>query len=200
MHCTRLISRPLQRNKIFLFFHRAPKSRKHASSCEKRTSSLDLEATRPSATTGTLELATLGNNMGLLVLVGAHAEVLDGLTGVLGTTENKGVAASGSTESKLIQSDGLTAGGDNAGAGGGSEAESRNRDIGERKETVVVGDGSDNNDGALLALLVDVGNNAREGHRRTVDLGHEETAENNLVEGSVGTACTGALVKSVRLR
>lgn len=127
--------------------------------------------------------------MGLLVLVRAHAKVLDGLTGVLGTTENQSVAASGSTESKLIQGDGLAAGGDNAGTGRGSEAESGNSDLGEGQQTVVVGDGANDNNGALLTLLVDVGNNAGERDRRTVDLGHEETAENNLVERSVGAAC-----------
>jgi hypothetical protein len=45
---------------------------------------LDLETTRPSASTSALELAALALDVGLLVGVGTHAEMLDGLTGVLG--------------------------------------------------------------------------------------------------------------------
>lgn len=44
---------------------------------------LYLETTRLSATTGTLEFAALGDGVGLLVLVRAHAKVFDSLTGVL---------------------------------------------------------------------------------------------------------------------
>lgn len=120
--------------------------------------------------------------------MGAETEVLDGLTAVLGTTEDQGVAASGGTESKLVQGDGLTTGGDNAGTGGSGEAESSDGHLGAGEEAVVVSDGTDNDDGALLALLVDVGNNAGQRDGGAVDLGHKESAEDNLVEGRVGTA------------
>lgn len=120
--------------------------------------------------------------------VGAKAEVPDGLTGVLGAAEDQGVAASGGTESKLVQSDGLTTGGEDAGAGSSGEAESRNRDLGDGQETVVVGDSADNDDGPLL-VLGNVGGNAGQRHRGTVDLGHKEAAEDDLVEGSVSAAC-----------
>ena len=122
-----------------------------------------------------------------LVGVGTEAEVLDGLTGVLGATEDQGVAAGGGTQSKLVQGDGLTAGGDDAGTGGGGESQGSDGDLGEGQQTVVVGDGADNNDGALLTLLVDVGNNAAQGDGRTVDLGHEQAAQDDLVEGRIGT-------------
>lgn len=121
------------------------------------------------------------------MLVRTEAEVLEGLTAVLGSTEDQGVAAGRSTESKLIQGDGLTTGSDNAGTGGGSEAEGGNGGLGEGQETVVIGDGADDDDGALL-LLADVGNNAGEGNGRAVDLGHEKSSENNLVEGGIGSA------------
>lgn len=49
--------------------------------------SLYLETTRPAATTGLLELAALGSDIRLLVLVGTEAEMLEGLTSVLGATE-----------------------------------------------------------------------------------------------------------------
>lgn len=153
---------------------------------------LDLEATRASATTSALELATLGLDEGFLVLVGTEAEVLDGLTAVLGSTEDQGVASGGGTESKLVQGDGLTTSSDNAGTGGGSEAEGGNGGLGEGQETVVIGDGADDDDGALL-LLAKVGNNAGEGNGRAVDLGHEKSSENNLVESGIGSASQEAV-------
>ncbi len=122
-----------------------------------------------------------------LALVGAEAEVLESLTAVLGATEDKGVATSRGTESKLIQSNGLTTSGDNARAGGSGEAESGNSHLGHGEQAVVISDGADNNHGALLALLVEVGNNAGQGDGRPVGLRHKKTAKHNLVEGGVGT-------------
>jgi len=149
---------------------------------------LDLETARPSATTSTLELAALGSDVRLLVLVGAKAEVLEGLTGVLGATEEEGVGASGLLESELVESDGLAAGGLDAGTGSGGEAEGRNVDLGDGQETVVIGDGADNNDGLLLVAVLEVGGNARERDGRAVDAAHEEAAQDDLVEGRVGAA------------
>jgi hypothetical protein len=123
-----------------------------------------------------------------LVLVGAKAEVPDGLTGVLGATEDQGVATGGGTESKLIQGDGLTTGSSNAGAGGGGESQGSDGHLGELEESVVIGDGADDDDGSLLTLLVDVGDNSGQGDGRAVDLGRKETSENNLVEGGVSSA------------
>lgn len=51
---------------------------------------LDLETARPPATTGALELAALGGDVRLLVLVGTEAEVLEGLAGVLGAAQQQG--------------------------------------------------------------------------------------------------------------
>jgi hypothetical protein len=124
-----------------------------------------------------------------LVLVGAESEVLDSLSAVLGSTEDQGVAASGSTESQLVEGDGLTTGSKNAGTGSGGEPKGGNGRLGERQETVVIGDGADNDDGALLALLVDVGNNAGQRDRGAVDLGHEQSSEDHLVESGIGSAC-----------
>lgn len=64
--------------------------------------------------------------MTCLVRVGAKAEVLDGLTGVLGATEEEGVGASWRAHGKLVNGEALTAGGQDAGAGSGSEAECGN--------------------------------------------------------------------------
>lgn len=121
------------------------------------------------------------------MLVGTHAEVLDGLTCVLGTTEDQGVGTGGGTEGKLVESDGLTAGSEDASAGGGGEAESSHGQLGDRQETVVIGHGADNHDGSLL-LLGSVGDQAAERNRGAVDLGHKEASENNLVEAGIGSA------------
>ena len=121
------------------------------------------------------------------MLVGTEAEVLDGLTGVLGATEQQGVGTSGLLKSKLVESQGLAAGSEDASTGGGGEAESSNADLGDGEQAVVIGDGADNNDGALVVLL-DLGGNARQGQRGAVDAGHEEAAQDNLVEAGVGTA------------
>lgn len=124
---------------------------------------LDLETTRPSATTGTLKLAALALDVGLLVGVGAHAEMLDGLTGVLGSTEEKGVGSSGGTGSDLVDGEALTAGLLNASTCGGSEAESSDGELGKLEETVVIGDSADDDNGlsfvGLGRVLVGSGGN-----------------------------------------
>lgn len=148
---------------------------------------LDLETARASSATSTLELATLGDNMRLLALVGAKAKVLNSLAAVLGATQDQSVAASGGAEGKLVKSDGLTTGSHNAGAGGSGEAESGDGHLGDGEQAVVISDGADNNDSALLALLVDVGNDPGQRDRGSVDLGHKKAPKNNLVEGRVGT-------------
>jgi hypothetical protein len=120
------------------------------------------------------------------VLVGAEAEVLDSLTSVLGTTEDQGVGASGGTEGKLVESDGLTAGSEDTGAGGGGESESGNGELGDRQETVVVGHGAHNYDDALL-LLGGVRDDAAQRDGGAVDLRRKEAAQHDLVEAGVGT-------------
>jgi hypothetical protein len=104
---------------------------------------LDLETTRPSASTSTLELAALALDIGLLVGVGTHAEMLDGLTRVLGSAEKKGVGSSGGAGGDLIDGKGLAAGCQDARASGGSEAHGCDGELGQLEQTVVVSDGSD---------------------------------------------------------
>lgn len=116
-----------------------------------------------------------------LVLVGAHAKVLDGFTGVLGTTEQEGVASGGSTQSKLVQCQALTTSGNNTSAGSGGEAQGGDGDLGDFEKAVVVGDGTDNDDGLVgLVIAGDLGLDARERNRRSVDAGHKKTTQNNL--------------------
>lgn len=123
------------------------------------------------------------------MLVGTESEVLDGLTGVLGSTEEEGVASGRGAEGKLIQGEDLAAGSQDARAGSGGEAEGSDAELGDGQETVVIGDGADDDDGLVVGLLGDVGDDSGEGHRGPVDAGHEEAAEDDLVEGRLGAAC-----------
>jgi hypothetical protein len=124
------------------------------SSCVVSVRCLHLETLGASATTGTLELATLGLDEGLLVGVGTEAEVLVGLTGSLGATDEDHVGASGGAEGELVEGDALTAGGDNAGTGGGSEAEGADGELGALSHADVVGDlGNGGHDLALVLLV-----------------------------------------------
>lgn len=124
------------------------------------------------------------------MLVGAVAKVLDSLTCVLRSTEEEGVTAGGGLERELVKGHGLAASGLDAGAGGGGEAEGRDVDLGDLEEAVVVGNGPDNDHGALLIIL-DVVRDAREGDRGAVDAGHEQAAEDDPVEVGIGAAWAG---------
>jgi hypothetical protein len=121
--------------------------------------------------------------------VGTEAEVLHGLTGVLRAAEEKGVGTGRSTESKLIQSQGLTTGLLNASASGSGETEGSNRQLGDVQKAVVIGDGTDNDDGLALVGLADVGDGAGERNRGAVNSGHEQATKNGLVEVGLGAAC-----------
>lgn len=123
-----------------------------------------------------------------LVGVGTEAEVLHGLAGVLGTTEEQGVGTGRGAEGKLIQSQGLTTGLLNAGASGSGETESGNRQLGNVQQAVVIGDGTDHDNGLALLSLANVGNSAGQGNRGAVDSGHEQATEDGLVEVGLGTA------------
>lgn len=159
-----------------IVFVNTSKIRRNAIPCQpppksqKFQFSLDLETSRASATTSALELAALGLDVGLLVLVGAHTEVLDSLTGVLWTADQQGVAASGGTQSQLVESQGLATGGENAAAGRSGESQSGDGHLGDLEKTVVVSNSADNDDSLALAVLVDLGLDAGEGDGRSVHL------------------------------
>lgn len=125
------------------------------------------------------------------MLVGTHAEVADGLTGVLGTTQQQGVGTSGLFEGQLIESLDGAAGSEDASAGGRGETQGSDVHLGDLEETDIVGDGADNDDRLLLVAVLEVGCDTRQGDGRAVDAGHEQSAQDNLVEARVGTACGG---------
>jgi hypothetical protein len=77
------------------------------------------------------------------VLVRTEAEVLDGLAGVLGSTEEDDVGASGRAEGQLVECEALTASLLDTGTSSGSEAESSDAHLRDLVETVVIGHGAD---------------------------------------------------------
>ena len=127
-------------------------------------------------------LATLGKSVWLLVLVRAHTEVLDSLTGVLLATEKDGVRAGRGTERKLVEREDLTASIKDALLRAASEAEGDDAQLRYGLQADVVRDGADNNDGfrlrigCALSLLDDFG----ERDRWAVNLGLEETLQDDL--------------------
>lgn len=124
----------------------------------------------------------------------AKAEVLHSLTGVLGTTEKQGVGTGGGTQSKLVHGENLATSLLNASASSGGNTQSSDGELGDDQEAVVIGDGTNNNDGLALVRLVDVGSDARDRNRGAVDARHEEAAENSLVEVGLRAAYRKSLI------
>jgi hypothetical protein len=91
-------------------------------------------------------LAALGESVGLLVLVGTHAEVLVGLTGSLDTAEQDSVGTGGGTDGELVEGNGLTASSDDALLGATSESEGGNGELGDLGQADVIGDSSNLDD------------------------------------------------------
>ena len=116
------------------------------------------------------------------MLVGAHAEVLDGLTGVPLAAEEDGVRTGGRTECELVESENLAASLQNTLLGGGGETKGSDRELGDLKQTNVIGDGADNDDdlGITLRSVLSLLHNARKGNGWAVDLGEEEAVEDGL--------------------
>lgn len=123
------------------------------------------------------------------MLVRTEAKVLDSLSGVLWASEEEGVGSGWGTESQLIKGQGLTTGSQNASTGSGCETKSSHGELRDGQQTVVVGDCADDNDGLVVGLLGGVANNAGDGDRGSVDAGHKKSAENDLVEGGLSSAC-----------
>ena len=141
-----------------------------------------LETPRPSATTGTLELPPFRLDVWLLVLVGTHAEVLDGLARVPLAAEQDRVRAGGRAHGELVKGEDLATGLEDALLGGGGETEGGDRQLGDLKQTDVVGDGAngDNDLGVTVGRIRSLLDNAGKGNGGAVGLGEEETVEDGL--------------------
>jgi len=150
---------------------------------------LDLEATGLSPSTSTLEFASLRDGVGLLVLVGAHAKVLDGFPRSPLALQQDGVGTSRGPQCELVEGDGLSTGGNDAFLRGTSEPESSDNEFWNNRETDVVSHGSDNDDNFVSSTTaLDFLSDAGKGEGGSVDLGEEEAAEDDLVEFGVSTA------------
>jgi len=93
----------------------------------------------------------------------------------------------------LIESQNLSSSSENAGASRSGEAKSGDAELRDGQETVVIGDSANNDNGLVVGLLGGVRNNSGDGDRGSVDAGHEKSAENDLVEGGVGSASQEAI-------
>lgn len=157
---------------------------------------LHLEASRSSSTSTSLKLSSNRLDSGSLTLVRTHAEVSDSLSRVSRTSQDQSVLTLGGSSSKLIQSDGLTTSLQDLSLSTGSESESGNSSLGELKDSVVVSDSANNNNGLVSStLLAKSSRNSRNRHRGSVNLGEEKLLENDLVERRVGSSSQ----KSVQL-
>lgn len=109
--------------------------------------------------------------------------MLNSLSGILWSSEEKSVASSRSTKSQLIESQDLPSSSKNACAGSGCESQSCNAQLGYGQKTVVIGDSADNDNSLVVGLLGDIADDSGDGDGGSVDTGHKESAENDLVEG-----------------
>lgn len=127
-------------------------------------------------------LAALGGRVWLLVLVGAHTEVLDSFPGVPLAPEQDGVRASGCPCGELVDSQGFTASLKDALLSGSGEPEGGNGELGDVHKTDVVGDGGDGDDdlGITVGRARGLLHNARERDGRAVDLGEEQAVKDRL--------------------
>lgn len=123
----------------------------------------------------------------------AEAEVLDGLSRVLGAPKKERIRASRGPYRELVERQALPPSGEDARAGGGGESQRGDAELGDLEKPVVVGDGADDDDRLAQALLagaaaLGIGDDAGDGYRGPVDAGHEEAAEDDLIEIGVGAA------------
>lgn len=91
-----------------------------------------------------------------LAAVWAETEMLDGLSGVLWSSQEKSVLTLRALQCQLIQSHGLTTSLLDSSLGGSGKSEGGNVQLWDGEETVVIGDGSNDNDGLSLVLLTAV--------------------------------------------
>lgn len=126
--------------------------------------------------------AALGDGVGLLVLVRAHAEVLDRLAGVALAAEEDRVGARRRAQRELVEREDLAARLEDALARGGGEAEGGDRELGYLEQAHVVRHRADGHDHLRVAVgrVGGLFDDAGEGEGRAVDFGEEEAVEDDL--------------------
>lgn len=154
---------------------------------------LNLETARATATTGALELASVGSDVRLDAVVGVHvvdggtvAEVGEGLAG-LGTAEEDRIGTLGRAEGELVEGDALSTSGEDAFASGLGETEGADRHLGALEHADVVSD-LGHNDGNLAVLVLHVLGEAGQTNWGSIGLGLMQPLENGGAELGVSTA------------
>lgn len=156
-----------------------------------QTNPLDLEsAGRAASTTSLVLTSSLGGGTDIRngVLTMDSTEVLEDLTSAAGTLKQNSLATSGALEGKLIEGHNLTTSLLDASASRLSDVESSDGDLGDGKNTLVISDSSDDNEDGLGSLSFSVVGELLEGDGRSVGAGHNQAAEDDLVEVSLSTA------------
>ena len=159
---------------------------------------LDLEASARSATTRSLELATLRAHVRLRLAAGStgRTEVLHGVTTSATTLKEHSVRASRSTKSQLVERQALTASLHDARARTLREAQSAHLQSGNLHQTDVVGDRAHNH-GDLALSALHVSSQRTQTHRRTVDSAHVEASQHHL--GELGVRATSDEAVELRI-
>lgn len=122
--------------------------------------------------------------------MGAETEVTVSFTSMLLTTQEDGVASSGSTESKLIKSQNFTTSLQDASTSRLGKTKGGNGKLGDSQQTLIISNGSDDNGSFTLersALTASKSSNLRNRDRRAVGLGLKKTLQNCLVETRIRT-------------
>ena len=144
---------------------------------------LNLEASARSATTSSLELATLRAHVRLRLAAGStgRTEVLHGVTTSATTLKEHSVRASRSTKSQLVERQALTASLHDARARTLREAQSAHLQRGNLHQTDVVRARAHNHRDLAISAL-HVSRQRAQAHGRTVDSAHVETTKHHLGE------------------
>lgn len=147
------------------------------------TPSLDLEASARSATTSSLELATLRAHVRLRLAAGStgSAEVLHSVTVRAATLQQHGVRASRGAESQLVERQALASRLHDARASSLREAQSAHLHRGNLDQAHVVRNGAHHH-GDLAVSALHVSRQRAQAHGRTVDSAHVETTKHHLGE------------------
>lgn len=147
---------------------------------------LGLETSGCSSTSGSLELSSLGDDERSGVGTWTHAEVSDGLSVVLLSSEEHDVGSGRCSHGELVEGDALTSGLCDSSSGGRGKSQGGDGEFWDVDQSVVVGDGSDDGDGSLglggILRIRDLSGNVGDRDGRSVDLGHEQSSEDDLVE------------------
>jgi len=152
---------------------------------------LDLESSRVAASASALVLATglgLGADVRNGVLAMDSTEVGEDLAGTTGTLQQNSLAASGALEGELIEGHDLAASLLDAGASSLSHVKGSDGNLGDGQNTLVISDSSDDDENGIGRLTLGVAGDLLERHGGSVVAGHHQTAEDHLVEMSLGTA------------